>query len=218
VNRKASNIVAKEAIDGQPAAAGGTISFEDAALVERTKNGDMQAFGAIVAKYQDRVFNMIYRMCNHRDDAEELAQEAFCKALERLGQFRGHSGFYTWLFRIASNLVISHRRRDGRIRFHALDEGGGLDRSQAALLVGTAAERRDLSPAAAAVSAETERRIVRALDELDDEMRIAVILRDMEDMDYSQIADVLDIPAGTVKSRIHRGRAELRDKLADLIA
>ena len=216
MNRKASNIVAKEALDGQPAAAGGTISFEDAALVERTKNGDMQAFGAIVAKYQDRVFNMIYRMCNRRDDAEELAQEAFCKALERLGQFRGHSGFYTWLFRIASNLVISHRRRDGRIRFHSLDEGGGLDRSQAALLAGMV-ERRDPSPAAAAVSAETERRIVRALDELDDEMRIAVILRDMEDMDYSQIADVLDLPVGTVKSRLHRARMMLRVSLGDLL-
>ncbi|KKL16836.1 hypothetical protein LCGC14_2491570, partial [marine sediment metagenome] len=113
---------------------GQTISFEDATLVERARSGDMQAFGALVAKYQDRVFNMVYRMCGRREDAEELSQEAFLKALEKITQFRSQSSFYTWLFRIAANLVISHRRRSGRITFHTLDPSDADGESQAGAL------------------------------------------------------------------------------------
>ena len=212
---KASNILAaNEADTGRRRKAGGTIDFEDAALVERTRSGDMQAYGLLVAKYQDRVFNAAYKMAGQREDAEELAQEAFLKALEKISQFRGQSRFYTWLFRITVNLVISHRRRSGKIRFQSLAAADELALTQAA---GLEARKSGRSPQAAAIKAETRLRVAQAIEELDDEMRLAIVLRDMEDMDYSQIADVLSVPTGTVKSRIHRARMVLKEKLADLV-
>jgi len=215
VKPKASNILAaNKAAPAGHAGRGTMIGFEDANLADRSRAGDMQAFGLLVAKYQDRVLNMMCRMCGRREDAEELAQQAFLKALEKLAQFRGQSKFYTWLFRIAANLVISHRRRSSRIRFSSLEDVDGLGQSQAA---GLQSGGRDESAPSAAVRHETRLRVARALDEIDDDMRLVVILRDIEQMDYAQIADVLALPLGTVKSRLHRARAALREKLADLV-
>ena len=89
-----------------------TIAFDDAGVIESCRRGDMQAFGSLVVQYQDRLFNAILRMCGDRDAAGDLCQEAFVRAIEKIAQFRGHSQFYTWLFRIAVNLVISRRRRE----------------------------------------------------------------------------------------------------------
>ncbi len=201
---------------GVEAASSVTIVFEDAALVEATRKGDMQAYASLVAKYQDRLFNMLCRMCSRQADAEELAQEAFLKALERIGQFRGHSQFYTWLFRIAANLAISHRRRSGRIKFSPLG-GGDDDGGQASALMAEASRRRSVSPEAEVMSKDTSRRVLDAIEQLDDEHRVVIVLRDIEDMDYAEIAEILAIPAGTVKSRLHRARCLLRDRLIDLI-
>lgn len=192
------------------------IAFEDAALVQRFKRGDVESFGLLVAKYQDRVYNLVLRICGRPSIAEELAQEAFLKAMEKLSQFRGKSKFYTWLFRIAANLAISYRRRSGRIQFHSLSpcpEQGNDQRQVTASMAG----RREISPPAAAMAAETNAQIAAALEELDDEFRMVLVLRDMEDMDYAQIGEVLDVPVGTVKSRLHRGRTMLREKLTGLL-
>jgi RNA polymerase sigma-70 factor (ECF subfamily) len=175
----------------------------------------MQAFGLLVAKYQDRIYNLVLRLCGNASDAEELAQETFLKALENIAQFRGNSRFYTWLFRIAANLAISARRRGARIKFHPLaasDDGDGQIGLEARL-----ADSREPSPQHAAASAETAAAVLRALEELDEEARLVVVLRDVEDMDYSQIAEVLDLPVGTVKSRLHRARCLLKEKLSDLM-
>lgn len=218
MNRKASNIVtARKAGTDAEVGSGGAIAFEDAALVARSRKGDMQAFAALVAKYQDRVFNMIYRMCHRHEDAEELAQETFLKALEKISQFRGQSRFYTWVFRIAVNLVISHRRRSGRIRFQSLVGPEEFGPTQAAEMA-AAANRSNPGPQAAAMSAETQGRVMAALEELDDKMRLVVVLRDVEDMDYGEISDVLSVPIGTVKSQLHRARCALKGKLADLVS
>jgi len=218
VAERASKILAGNgAAGGDEAAAEHTIAFDDAALVDRCRKNDMEAFGLLVAKYQDRIFNMIYRMCGRRADAEELAQEAFLKALERIGQFRGSSGFYTWLFRIAANLTISHRRRAGRIHFKSLTGPEELGGTQAEALTASVATRRDPGPTAAATTTETQQQVAAALEELDDEFRLVVILRDIEEMGYAEIARVLDAPVGTVKSRLHRARCILRQKLANLV-
>lgn len=218
VNQWASNISA-QGEQATTAAADGprAISFEDAALVESVRKGDMHAFGALVAKYQDRIYNLILRMCGQAADAEELAQETFLKALERIDQFRGKSQFYTWLFRIGTNLALSHRRRGGRIRFHPLDNGDDGSETQADSLTAAMASRREAAPDERAQAAESKREISAALDELDEEFRLVVVLREIEEMDYTQIADVLDVPVGTVKSRLHRARLILQEKLADLI-
>lgn len=196
---------------------GGAISFEDATLVDRARKGDMQAFASLVAKYQERVLNVVYRLCGRWAEAEELAQETFLKAMQSLPQFRGSSGFYTWLFRIAVNLAVSYRRRAGRVSFRSLSVGEEGDSSLADTLTSGLAERREASPSAAASAAERKERVRKALDELDEEFRTVIVLRDIEEMDYGQIAQVLDLPSGTVKSRLHRARCLLRDKLSDLI-
>ena len=214
---RASNISAQNSpVQQVPLAAGDALAFEDAPLVDRCRKGDLRAFEALVAKYQDRVYNMILRMCGRPADAEELAQETFLKALEKIGQFRGQSGFYTWLFRIAANLTISHRRRGGLIRFQSLmggDDGDG----EAMDLAPRLAAANTPPPEAVMMTAELSSRLMAALDGLDDEFRLAVVLRDVEEMDYSQIAEVLEVPIGTVKSRLHRGREMLKEKLSDLM-
>ncbi|MFP4355312.1 MAG: sigma-70 family RNA polymerase sigma factor [Phycisphaerae bacterium] len=207
----------KDAKDSRKGEGNATIAFEDATLVQRSRAGDMRAYGTLVAKYQDRIYNLTYRMCGRGADAEELTQETFLKALERIDQFRGHSKFYTWLFRIAANLTISHRRRAGRIRFHSMTGPEEFDEAQSDSLTASVARRRQPGPDHAAINQETSQRIMQALDELDDEFRIVVALRDIEEMDYAGIAEVLDLPVGTVKSRLHRARCLLKDKLADLL-
>ncbi len=194
-----------------------TISFDDAVLVERCRKGDMQAFGSLVAKYQDRIFNLILRMCQSKADAEELAQETFLKALEKIGQFRGQSRFYTWLFRIAVNLVISHRRRGGRIKFQSLAVSEDFGQTQAEGLAAAMAQKRNPGPVAAAMTAENVRRIMAAIEQLDEDFRCVVVLRDIENMSYNEISQVVAIPVGTVKSRLARARNMLKEKLSDLV-
>ncbi|MFW6061391.1 MAG: sigma-70 family RNA polymerase sigma factor [Planctomycetota bacterium] len=193
------------------------LSLDDQTLVGRSRQGDMQAFGALVMKYQHRVYNLIGRMCSRNTDAEELAQETFLRALQRIGQFRGTSQFYTWLFRIAVNLTISHRRRCGKVRFHPLGGTGEFGENLAPALTSKLAEQRRPSPDAAATASESHRIVLAALEELDEDYRVVVLLRDLEEMDYAGIAAVLDLPVGTVKSRIHRARLILREKLADVV-
>lgn len=211
-----SNRVARK--DDAPAGRARTVSFEDEALVDAARKGDMQAYGSLVAKYQDRIYNMVLRMCGRVADAEELTQDVFLRALERISQFRGRSSFYTWLFRVAANLVLSHRRRAGRVRFQSLTTDERFDETQADGLTAAVAARRNPAPEAAAMSAETELKVMAALETLDEEFRLVVVLCDVEEMEYARAAEVLGLPVGTVKSRLHRARCILRDKLSDLVA
>ncbi len=191
------------------------VHLDDDALVTLVRNGDMQAFGVLVGRYQDRVFNLVYRMCSRRAEAEELAQDAFVKALERIDQFKGNSRFYTWLFRIAANLTISHQRRYKRVRFHSID-GASEDDAPAENLTAEIAQRRAPDPATAAEVAETRDMVTEALAAMEEPFRIVLVLRDMQDMDYAEIAQVLDVPVGTVKSRLFRARGLLRERLEEL--
>ncbi len=195
----------------------GTIPFDDAALIDRFRQGEMQAFGLLVTKYQDRIYNMILRMGPRPAEAEELAQEAFLRAMEKIDQFRGKSRFYTWLFRIAANLTISNRRRGARIKFRSLSYPDSSSGSQAECLTAGMAQQRFPGPVSSALSAEIGDRVERALGQLDEEFRDVVVLRDMEQLDYAEIAEVLELPIGTVKSRLHRARCMLKEKLADLV-
>ena len=204
--------------ESQPDAGGPVpvISLEDAVILKRCREGEVAAFGQLVMKYQDRLFNAILRMCGNRDDAEELCQETFVKALENLARFREDSGFYTWLFRIGMNLAISRRRRGGRVKFHSLDGSGqddGASRPAAVL-----ADSHAQDPAEEVARDDADRRVLEALAELAEDFRAVVVLRDIEEMDYEQISQVLEIPVGTVKSRLYRARCMLQEKLKDLLA
>ncbi len=176
--------------------------------MELCRNGQNHAFQALVERYQDRVFNLAYRMVNHEEDARDMVQETFLKAYEHLGRFRGESAFYTWLFRIAMNEALNHRRSRQRLRLvQSTDDPEGVSaaQSQAGSLVD--------SPQRSLESLETEQLVARAISELDPEHRAAVVLRDIEGLDYGEISAVLSVPPGTVKSRIHRGRLVLKEKL-----
>lgn len=192
---------------------------EDTGLVEQIRGGDMSAFSRLVAKYQDRLVNTCWRVCGDAEEAQDLAQEAFLHAMEKVGSFQGRAGFYTWLFRIAVNLAISHRRKGARrvkLSLHNPD-GELVADHQAAGLVGRVSNEPS-DPAARLSANEMRHRIVEELERLDDDHRAVIVLKDIESCDYHQISQILEIPLGTVKSRIHRARMILRERLGPMVS
>lgn len=182
---------------------------DEASLLARCRAGEAAAQGELVARYQDRVYNTCLRMCGNAADAEDYAQDAFVKALTSLDRFDGRSRFYTWLFRIAVNLVLSGRRRAATVRMHGLNEGHESAASRLAAA--------DAPVMAQAAQREEHAMVLAALEALDGDARAIVVLRDVESLDYSEIAEILDIAPGTVKSRLHRARMALREKLQPMI-
>jgi RNA polymerase sigma-70 factor (ECF subfamily) len=148
-------------------------------------------------------------LLGNRQDAEDVTQEAFTKAYLRLDAFQGKSSFFTWLHRIAFNLAIDLRRRGARER-----RIGKVDIENAEHLL----RSDDPDPTKKSEQAEMQQRVYQALTMIDPERREVVTLRDLQGMDYAEIAEVLEIPIGTVRSRLHRARLELRDLLADWVA
>lgn len=212
MTERASNTVDRKTPSGQSGRqVGEPGGDDDLALVNRSRKGDMDAFGQLVSKYQDRLYNLILRMCGRAADAEELTQETFLKALESLDQFRGESRFYTWLFRIAANKTISYKRRGSRIKFQQLVETGG-DGAESGR-----PQNRSEAPESSAMRNENQTIILEALESLDEQLRLVTVLREIEDLDYMEISRILEIPAGTVRSRLHRARIELKDKLGKLV-
>jgi len=185
------------------------VSLEDAELIESVKAGQTEAYGELVRKYQDRVFNACWRICGHLEDARDLTQEAFLKGYEGLPGFRQESSFYTWIFRIVVNLALSHRREAQRRRDVSLEQGLHLVGSQADGLAKRVGHKDGDDPAGAASEAELHGCVVRALQVLDDDHRAVIVLRDIEGFSYREIAEILQIPPGTVKSRVHRARLAL---------
>jgi RNA polymerase sigma-70 factor (ECF subfamily) len=190
---------------------------DEALLIEQARSGDMAAFSRLVTRYQDRILNTCWRVCGHLDDAQDLTQEAFVKAMESIGSFRQQANFYTWLYRIAVNLSISHRRKRRRavtLSLHHHDGAPGGDH-QATLICEV--ESPEADPQMRLSNREMQERAVAELDRLDDEHRTVIVLRDIESMNYDQIAAILEVPIGTVKSRLHRARLALRDKLRPVV-
>lgn len=184
---------------------------DESTYVERARKGDMGAFGQLVQMYQHRLYNALIRMVGSADDALEICQEAFLRALQAIKKFRGQAGFYTWLYRIGFNLAINHRRKKKTIDFTALRRETDDDGRQADGL-------RHLIDPAASPPEQTQlrdehRRALAALMTLDEDARAIIILRDIEQFNYAEIAAILELPAGTVKSRLCRARLALREKL-----
>jgi RNA polymerase sigma-70 factor (ECF subfamily) len=192
----------------------------DAALLRLARNGDRAAYGRLVVLYQDRLFNALLRMVGETEEARELTQETFTRGLEKIEGFRGESSPYTWLFRIGMNLAISNLRRSQRRRTFSLDatsEGGNGSASgdgQASGLVDRLASTENDQPPQVAERHERHRMVLEALGRLDSEYRAVLIMRDVEGFDYQQMAEVLGLPLGTLKSRLFRARLALRDELA----
>ena len=190
----------------------------DDELIAACANGRRDAFGELVERYQDRVFNLTYRLTGSEEEAADAAQEAFLKAYRGMKSFRREASFYTWLFRIAVNEVRSRHRfrsvRPAEVSMYA-DAGHGADDS--ARDGGRLAE--DLrapvpDPSDEAIRAERKLLVENALARLEPEQRMMIVLRDIEGRDYGEIAELLECPRGTVKSRLHRARTALKDLLA----
>jgi RNA polymerase sigma-70 factor (ECF subfamily) len=194
------------------------VPLEDAELIEKVRNGNAEAFGQLVRKYQDRVFNTCWRICGHLEDARDLTQDAFLKAYEQLPGFRQQSGFYTWIFRVAVNLALSHRRDAKRRRTVSLDDAQSMAGTQAEGLAKRIGRASANDPAQAVSRAELQGYVTRALQALDDDHRAVVVLRDIEGFDYQEISEILGIPSGTVKSRLHRARRAICESVRPALA
>ena len=184
----------------------------DKALVQRVKQGDRSAFDLLVAKYQHKILNLIMRYVKDPSEAMDVAQEAFLKAYRAVPSFRGDSAFYTWLYRIAINTAKNHlvaaRRRPTSLDF---------DLSDSESFEPFAALRDVDSPERLALTDEIGEVINQAVEALPDELRTAILLREIEGMSYEEIAQTMECPVGTVRSRIFRAREAIDKKLRPLM-
>ncbi len=175
--------------------------------IRAARAGNQTAFAELVRRYEKRVLALTRRMCPNPSDAEEAAQEAFLAAWQGLPSFRGDASFSTWLYRLTSNACADHMRKEGRHLAHA---GASLDDES---FFTDAAESEDLSPQSLAERAELRGEIEAGLRALSPEHREVLLLREMQQLSYEEIAQVLDADLGTVKSRISRARQQLRKYL-----
>ena len=177
--------------------------MNDRDLVARARQGDPEAFTQLIMQYQVPLYNMALRMVGEREDAADIAQEAFVRAWEKIRTLR-EAPFKSWLFQIAANLCYDHFRRGRRLGvMPEEDEGGNV------VALGSASP----DPQARAEANERHRIIRAAIQGLDHDLRLAIILRDVNGLPYEEIAAVLRVPLGTVKSRIARARAQVQERL-----
>ncbi len=184
-----------------------TMADEERRLVDRAQRGDVESFNALVRAYEGRVYNLCYRMLGDADSAADAAQDAFLAAFRNLRSFRGGS-FRSWMLRIATNACYDQLRARKRRPTVSLDEGDD-DEEASPLQIADLAE----SPSDFALRRELAAAIERGLSELPDEQRIILVLSDIEGLAYDEIAQITNTNLGTVKSRLSRGRARLRDVL-----
>ena len=189
-----------------------TASDTDQQLVQRAQRGDLRAFDLLVLKYQTRIAALVSRYVSDAGEVEDVTQEAFIKAYRALGQFRGDSAFYTWLYRIAANAAKNHLVAKGRRPAadatiedaEGFDEGGLLSESA--------------SPEALAMGGELAVVVESALNALPDEVKAALMLREFDGLSYDDIADILGCPVGTVRSRIFRAREAIDQRVKEQIS
>lgn len=181
--------------------------LDDAQLVEATLDGDNQSFGILVQRYQDRLFNTLLRFTGSRHDASDLVQDAFVQAFVKLSSFRGDSQFYTWLYRIAMNLSLSQRRKKRPV--------ASVDAAKDQ--VGEEPIDEDEGPDSDLLRKERAQVVQDALLRLGEEHRQILVLREMENCSYDQIGEILNVPVGTVRSRLFRARLQLKEHLQAML-
>jgi RNA polymerase sigma-70 factor, ECF subfamily len=181
---------------------------DDAQLIAETLKGQTEAFGKLVEKYQDRLFNTVVHLTGNVEDARDIVQETFVQAFIKLDSFRGSSALYTWIYRIAFNIAAGWRRKRRPIgSIENNRERFGLDPMD-----------NNIGPVEQLEQDERCRQVRQALAQLSEEHRIVLVLREIDGHDYETIAEMLDLPIGTVRSRLHRARMELREELREVVS
>ena len=206
-------------LDKQATAKGtASASFSDLTdheLIEATRNGDEDAFGEIVSRYRGPLVNFIFRILNDYDEAMELAQEAFVRVYFAIDRYHSDYAFSTYIYRIASNLAISEIRKRRRRKLLSLT---GLFQSHEDAEVEYQPPDTAEGPEEGTVTAELRQTIGRAIDSLPDKYKFPIVLREIEELSYEEIAEILGLGLGTTKSRISRGRGILRQKLESYLS
>jgi RNA polymerase sigma-70 factor (ECF subfamily) len=182
------------------------VSADDSRLIQDCLEGNTGAFGELVRRYQDRLYNTVCRLIDNPEDAQDVVQEAFLNAYQSLHGFKGDSLFFTWLYRIATNTAISLKRKQrAMVSIHA---------SRSSQMVIDPFDPSDSTrPGRALEQAEQEREVQGALNRLSPEHRAVLVLKDIEGLKYEAMAEILQVPIGTIRSRLHRARGELRELL-----
>lgn len=180
------------------------MSVEDRELIEQCLRGRKEAFGELVRRHQDRLYNAVYRFLDNADDAQDVVQETFVSAWQALAHFKGDAKLFTWLYRIAINHAIDLKRKQRvsrSLEVHLTEEIRLTDSSPASQPEETAERHEDAD------------RVRKALNLLSGEHRLVLVLKDIEGMKYEKMAETLSVPIGTIRSRLHRARLELREIL-----
>jgi RNA polymerase sigma-70 factor (ECF subfamily) len=185
----------------------------DQILVEQVQRGDKRAFELLVAKYQRKIFRLLSRLIRDAAEIEDVAQEAFIKAYRALPNFRGESAFYTWLYRIAintaKNYLVAQGRRAPTTTETEIDEAENFDEGD---------QLRDVNtPDSMLLSKQVGEAVNRAIEKLPEDLRTAIVLRELEGLSYEEIAETMNCPIGTVRSRIFRAREAIAEELRPLL-
>lgn len=181
----------------------------ESGLIERCRRGDMRAFAELIAPYESKVYALAFRMCGNHSDAADLAQEAFIRVYSALSSFRGEAAFSTWLYRIVTNVCLDELRRRSRtmLEFYA---GSGEEALRHRMVY----YGEEQGPEEAYERKEIRLTIEEAIQALPEEQRMVIILRDVEGYSYQEVAEMLSLSLGTVKSRLNRARENLKELLA----
>lgn len=175
-------------------------------MIERASRGDAAAFNQLMEQHERRMYAVALRMCGNREDAQDCLQEAMLRVYRAIGGFKGQSSFSTWVYRITMNTCLDELRRKKNRQNTSLDN---------LLDMGWSPADETNAPEKQAMRSELRRNLNRAIRELPEEMRAAVVLRDIQGFSYDEIARMLEINVGTIKSRISRGREKLREKMKE---
>ena len=185
----------------------------DQALVERVQSGDTRAFDLLVRKYQHKIVSVVTRYVSDWSEAQDVAQEAFIRAYRAIGAFRGDSAFYTWVYKIAINTAKNHLVSRGR-----RPPIGDITIDDAVQLEGASQLRDRATPERELLRQEIERTVSSTVEELPEELRTAITLREVDGLSYEEIAEAMSCPIGTVRSRIFRAREAIDEKLRPLLS
>lgn len=213
---KISKTIAKEFISYAKKGVGNAVVSDrdlDWALVQRVQNGEVSAFNQLVQKYRQSLFSIIYNMTGNREDATDIAQEAFIKAFQSIKQFRGQASFYTWIYRIAVNSSITFIKRAKKQRFINYETIDETLVSSDILEYFTAKTKTEKG----ALLKELQEKLNEALQKLSPKHRIVVILHEVEGMNHKEIADITKTSEGTVRSRLHYAKKMLQAYLQEYI-